>query len=558
MNICMAQIDSRIGDLAGNLERILAAHRRAERLQADLVVYPELVLSGYPPRDLLFEPDFLPAVERTLELLTAATSEGPPLVVGTPLRCEQGLYNGAVLLHQGRQIGMQAKRLLPGQDVFHENRWFIPGQQAEVLSLPGLPPFELRICEDLWGDLPSTDSRLVIALNASPYRREIFPRRLQAARRTGKSVYYCNAVGAQDELIFDGGSFALDQSGNLVGALPRFEEEVDFPVSPFQELSPSEELRRALVLGIRGFFAKNGVRQAVLGLSGGIDSALVACLAVEALGPDRVRALALPSRHTDPRSTESATELAAQLGIELEVVPLEPIYEPARHLLGVTGTAAENLQARLRMVALMARVNQGSGLLLNTSNKTELTLGYGTLYGDLCGTLGPLNDLTKPQVYQLARLYPEIPEFILSRPPSAELSEGQVDPFDYPSLAPQLEELVQKQTWSPELARSEHKRRQGPIGLKVSEKAFGTGRFVPVTARMIYPPEDFCYHKGRTGAALERSRDGQPGAPSLHSAGGRSTDEPANASERPDRPGLRGGYSQQRSGSRGGLSGIAL
>ncbi len=558
MKICLAQIDSRIGDLDGNLERILAAHRRAEYLQADLVVYPELALSGYPPRDLLFEPDFLPGIERALELLKNATAPGPPLVVGAPLRSEPGLHNAAVVMHEGRRVAVQAKRILPGQDVFHESRWFVPGQQTQVLRLPQLPPIELRICEDLWGTLPASDSRLIISLNASPYRADILSRRLEVARQAGKPVYYCNAVGAQDELIFDGGSFALDRDGRLLGALTRFEEVVDFPIRAFEELSPAQELRRALVLGIRGFFAKNGVRYAILGLSGGIDSALVACLAAEALGPSRVRALALPSRHTDPRSTESAAELAARLNIELEVLPLEPLYEPARRLLGVAGTSAENLQARLRMVALMARVNQCSGLLLNTSNKTELTLGYGTLYGDLCGTLGPLNDLTKPQVYELARLYPEIPDFIHSRPPSAELSEGQIDPFDYPSLAPQLEALVQSQAWSAEMARSEHKRRQGPIGLKVSEKAFGTGRFVPVTAKVIYPPAELWYHRGRTGAASEGSQDGQPGRHAVHLAGGRSADEPTDAAERIDCPGLCRGDGLQRSRSRGSVPSIPL
>lgn len=475
--IVLAQIDSRIGDLKGNLERIGAAHARAARLGAKLVVFPELVLTGYPPRDLLFDGEFREGVEGAVRLLTEL--EGPPLVVGAPV----GRHNAAVVIHDGAIHAVAAKQFLARDDVFHEARWFEPGEETTVVELPGLPRFELLICEDLWRDARATDAELTIVINASPYRTGIGARRLAHARRRNRELYYCNAVGAQDELVFDGGSFHVH--GERLTSLGRFEEEVDFPHRPPQE--PPDAMRQALVMGIRGFFAKNGIRNATLGLSGGIDSAVVACLAAEALGPHRVQAVAIPSRFNDPRSLESARELADNLAIKLEVVPLEPLLEPAARLLATEGTAHENLQARLRMVVLMARVNQGGGLLLNTSNKTELTLGYGTLYGDLCGTLGPLNDVTKPEVYDLAALYPQIPAFIVERPPSAELSAGQVDPFDYPTLAPRLEKDVLAQRWRSETSHFEHKRRQGPIGLKVSEKGFGSGRFVPVTAKVVYP-----------------------------------------------------------------------
>lgn len=549
--IALAQIDSRIGDLAGNLERIRAAHRRAARLGARLVLYPEMVLTGYPPRDLLCDPEFCPQAERALHSLTDL--EGPALVVGAPLAGQ----NAAVVIQGGQIRAVQGKRCLPSYDVFHEARWFTPGQTAEVVRLPGLPSFEILICEDLWRELPPSPAEICLCLNASPYRQGVLEHRLEHARRRGKPVYSCNAVGAQDELIFDGASFCTEG-----GWLPRFEEAVDFPRGPRPELESAEELRRALVSGIAGFFAKNGIPRAVLGLSGGIDSALVACLAAEALGPKRVLALALPSRYTDPRSIASARQLAERLGIELEEVPVEPLFEPALQLLAAEGTAAENLQARLRMVVLMARVNQRGGLLLNTSNKTELSLGYGTLYGDLCGTLGPLNDLTKPQVYQLASLYSEIPLFIRERPPSAELAREQVDPFDYSVLAPEVECDIQLQVWRTRTAVSEHKRRQGAIGLKVSEKAFGSGRFVPVTARVVYPDTNFCYDPTRAGALRERSRNGQPGQASasgaLHLAGGGSASESPHDAERADHSRLRGGHREQRSGGRCGMSRNAL
>ncbi len=549
--IALAQIDSRIGDLRGNLERIRAAHHHAASLGARLVVFPELVLTGYPPRDLLFSGEFREGVERSLELLRGL--DGPPFVVGAPV----GRHNAAVVFAGGEVVAVQAKRCLPSYDVFHERRWFEPGTSSEVLRLPGLPSFEVLICEDLWsGKIPATEAEVCLSLNASPFRAGILERRLEVALRRGKPVYYCNAVGAQDELIFDGGSFCTEG-----GALARFEEEVGFPRA-VPRLSAEHELRRALVLGIEGFFAKNQVRQAVLGLSGGIDSALAACLAVEALGPKRVKAVAIPSRFTDPRSTDSARELAERLGIDFEVVPLEPLYEPARALLGTTAVADENLQARLRMVVLMARVNQGGGLLLNTSNKTELSLGYGTLYGDLCGTLGPLNDLTKPQVYRLAEQYPEIPDFIRNRPASAELREGQVDPFDYAQLAPQLESEIAAGVWRTETASCEHKRRQGPIGLKVSEKAFGTGRFVPVTARVVYPEAKFWYDTARAGAFCERSHDGQPGPTSAdaaqYPAGRGPAIESPDAAERADHAGLRRRYRQQRPRGGRGLRDLPL
>jgi len=343
----------------------------------------------------------------------------------------------------------------------------------------------------------------MIAISSSPFRTGVLDRRLHHARRQGAPVVFVNAVGANDELIFDGGSFVMNARGEVIASLPRFAEAVEVVdleagglVAP--EMETEEALWTALVLGVRDFAAKNGLARLFLGLSGGVDSALVGCIAAEAVGPSRVTAVAIPSRHTDPRSTASARELAAALGIGFEEIPLEPLHEEARRtlaglLLEDTGTTDENLQARLRALILTAFVNRRGGLLLNTSNKTEISLGYGTLYGDLAGTLAVIGDLTKPAVYAVARWLvasgrAAIPSFILERPPSAELKPDQMDPFDYPTVAPAVEDLVQGrpageegERWRRALLTSEHKRWQHGIVLKVSEKAFGTGRMMPVT-----------------------------------------------------------------------------
>lgn len=430
----------------------------------------------------------------------------------TPLH--PGLYNVAAVLDGGRVTASVAKQLLPVYDVFLEPRWFVPGPPSEPVTIAGTR-VGLLVCEDLWDDgypihppeaLVARGADVLVCISASPFRAGVYERRFALAGRHGLPVVFANDVGANDELIFDGGSFVADARGRVVAALERFDEEVAVvdldDASPIEiEIAPEpEELFRALTLGVRDFCRKNGLRHAFLGLSGGVDSALVACIAREALGAHAVTAVALPSRYTDPRSTETARELAAALGIDFEVVPIEPLHAAAETALGdlLAGdeglAVAENVQARLRAVALMAFVNRRGGVLLNTSNKTELTLGYGTLYGDMAGTVSVLGDVTKPRIYEMARWYDAgrgvIPEFILERPPSAELRPDQVDPFDYPTDAPAVEGLVQNTAVPGDVdadrfrrlyRASEHKRWQSGIVLKVSEKAFGTGRLVPVT-----------------------------------------------------------------------------
>ncbi|MGE0451943.1 MAG: NAD(+) synthase [Vicinamibacteria bacterium] len=556
MKIGLAQIDTRIGDFPGNLRRILDAVRAAAAQGAEIVVLPELAVTGYPPRDLLLDPAFVArAVDAVLEV-AQATAAGPPVVAGAPLDAvalgrapfaaalggakpplacpgHPGLWNAAVVLAGGGVAAIQGKRLLPAYDVFHEPRWFVPAPGSHVVELAGRV-LGLLVCEDLWDDghtqhpgeeLRAAGASVLLAVAASPFRHRIVERRLAHAVRVGGPLVHVNAVGANDELVFDGGSFALDADGRLVARLPSFAETVAVvelqdgradrlrdsagslpsPAATLApELAPEQALFGALCAGVRGFVEKNGLPGAVLGLSGGIDSALVACVAAEALGPDRVTALALPGRHTHADSTRAARELASALGIRLELVEMAPLHAAARRALGpllddsLAGRRAdENLQARLRMLALAAWINRHGGLLLNTSNKTELSLGYGTLWGDLAGTLGVIGDLTKTEVYAVARWLHHtrglIPRFAIERPPSAELAPEQVDPFDYDRVAPAVEALVQglaapgdvghhELTDLARMVRSaEHKRASHGLVLKVSERAFGSGRLMPVT-----------------------------------------------------------------------------
>lgn len=511
MRIGLAQINTCIGDLEGNVERCLAAVEAAGKQGADLVVLPEMAVPGYPPRDILFDSSFTGAVYEANLDLAYATRDGPPVLVGTLYPSGEkrpghpGLYNAAVLLNQGKLQLVAAKRLLPGYDVFFEPRWFMPG--------PKLPPVTIKdrkigvlVCEDLWdegypehppAELLAQGAEILITLSASPYRRGIMDQRIHHARRHKCPLFYVNLCGANDELIFDGRSFGLNQEGEIIAQLPGFKEEVqvvDIATAPpveIPELNPEEEVYQALVLGIRDFAGKNGLKHAVLGLSGGVDSAIVAVIAAEALGPKNVTAIAIPSRYSDPRSTSCAEELAQSLGIGFEVVALEGLHHATEETLGDLlkhGTAGENIQARLRALILMSFVNRYGGMLLNTSNKTELTVGYSTLYGDMAGSLCPIADLTKPEVYALARWIQEtqdgvIPDFILDRLPSAELKPDQVDPFDYPKISPVLEKLVRENRSNAALRRSEHKRWHMGVILKVSEKAFGTGRMIPITRR---------------------------------------------------------------------------
>jgi NAD+ synthase (glutamine-hydrolysing) len=524
MRIALAQINPTVGDLEGNVARILGAVKQAAAQAPDLIVFPEMALTGYPPRDILLDASFPPAALAALDDLASQLTGFPPTLVGSlalsnsTLPNHPNLYNAAWLIRDGRPRLVAAKRLLPAYDVFHEPRWFVPGDF--------FPPVEIEkqhvgilICEDMWDEgypihpaeeLKAAGAEILVCLAASPYRQGVMEQRLVHARRvlqitksqnhqiTKFPLVFVNTVGANDELIFDGRSFVTE--GEMVEYLPGFEEVVRVVDVRKVETGPSEhdlritnsqapiaELAQALTLGIRDFARKNGMKRAVLGLSGGIDSSVAAVLATHALGAENVIGVAIPSRYTNPKSTACARELCEKLGCRFEIVELEPLHCAAETTLGdlLSGTGAENVQARLRMAVLMGFVNRFGGFLLNTSNKTELTVGYSTLYGDLAGTLCPLGDLTKPQVYALAQHVGRdvIPRFVFERPPSAELRPDQVDPFDYETFSPQMEALVQANQSNRAMRQAEHKRWQAGIVLKVSEKAFGTGRMMPVTRK---------------------------------------------------------------------------
>ncbi|MCU0503314.1 MAG: NAD(+) synthase [Anaerolineae bacterium] len=516
MRIGLAQINPTVGDLEGNVARCIEAVTASARAGAGLVVLPELAIPGCHPRDILFDPSFAPAVAAATADLAQRVADGPPVVVGTLAPADRqpphhpGMYNAAMLLEDGAAKLVAAKRILPAHDVFAEPRWFVPGSPPSPITVAG-QRVGILFGDDLddKGREPSPAAELIAAgaetlvcLAAAPYSRGVLDERLAAARRPCRPLVYANLCGGNDELIYDGRSFALDGDGALLNRLAGFASDVrvvEFPRPGREKAGASAlpggerweaEIFHALALGVRDFVQKNSLKHAWLGLSGGIDSALVATIATEALGPEHVSAVAIPSRYSDPRSTSSARELADALSIALHVVEIERLHVAAEETLGdlaAGGTTAENVQARLRALILMSFVNHHGGVLLNTSNKTELALGYGTLYGDLAGMLSPIGDLTKPDVYALARWFNAqrhvIPDFILDRPPSAELKPDQVDPFDYPVVSPAIERLVQEDRSNPILRRTEYKRWSGGVILKVSARAFGRGRMMPVTRK---------------------------------------------------------------------------
>lgn len=510
MRVALAQINTIVGDLEGNVARCLASIQNASLGNPDLVVLPEMAVPGYPPRDILYDTTFTESVSEATRDLARRAKGGPPAVVGTLIPAAHkppghpGLYNVAVLIHDGEVQQVAAKRLLPGYDVFYEPRWFLPGPASAPTTIAGVQ-VGFMICEDMWdqgydihpgAELKAAGAEMLVCISATPYRRGVLEERLYHARRQGLTLVHLNLCGANDELIFDGRSFIIDEAGSRISQLRAFEEDiqvVDLETAPPIELPDvilDEERFQALVLGVRDFAEKNHLERAFLGLSGGIDSSVVAVIAAEALGPERLTGIAIPSRYTDSRSTGCAQTLADNLGISLEIMNMEDLHTAAEttldELLG-EGTTAENVQARLRAMILMSFVNRYRGLLLNTSNKTELALGYATIYGDMAGTLCPIADLTKPEVYALARWInaerEAIPSFVIERPPSAELRPEQVDPFDYPKIAPQMERLVQANQSDRALRISEHKRWQFGVVLKVSKKAFGSGRMIPITRR---------------------------------------------------------------------------
>ncbi len=551
LSIALAQINPTVGDIQGNLELIRQTLSRIGA-KAQLIVFPEGSLPGYPAQDLLLEKAFLADLQAALEALAAEITD-QWVIVGT-VREESGrgsssgsrkLYNTAAVLHLGKIVAYRDKSLLPTYDVFDEARYFTPAQKIEPLEL-ALSTGEnirvgLQICEDLWDEgyetkvtdrLGEQGVDLFINISASPFTVDRDPRRRELiarkVRQWKRPFLYCNLVGGQDELVFDGRSLVFDGQGQLINEGASFAEDLilinyPFDTAPAPATAPQpreKQLAGAIELGIRDYFAKTGHREALIGLSGGIDSSVVAALAVRALGAANVTALAMPTTYNAPDSLEDARQLAQGLGIELQVIAIEELRKGMLEELGPffegtePGIAEENLQARLRGTLLMAVANKRGALVLTTGNKTELALGYATLYGDMAGALAPIGDLPKNDVYGLGRYLNRaagreiIPERVLTKTPSAELSAGQVDPFDYDVVAPLVEALVVNHASNAELAaqglargygqgydmglvrdlrrrmtQSEYKRRQAAPVIRVTGKAFGVGRRYPIVNR---------------------------------------------------------------------------
>ncbi|MEY2342585.1 NAD+ synthase [Acidithiobacillus sp. IBUN Pt1247-S3] len=531
MRIALAQCNPRVGDVAGNAAQILALAQEAKGQGAGLLVAPELVLSGYPPEDLLLRKDFLDCCDRALDGLARACPL--PLVLGHPLRCDGRLYNAASLLRSGRVEASYAKHCLPNYQVFDEKRYFHPGDGELIFSVDGLR-FALRICEDLWcHEMPLLsnpgNADAVLVLNASPFHRAKQAERegilRQRAQEADAAVLYVNLVGGQDELVFDGGSCGVDAQGRLFARAQAFAEELLFveveeeagsnrqwqgaALAP--ELEPVAETYTALQTGLRDYVQKNGFAGVVLGLSGGIDSALTLAIAADALGAERVHALILPSRYTAAMSIEDAEAEAKSLGVGYDIIPIDELFAAYLETLApvFAGRSAdvteENLQARIRGGLLMAYSNKFGHLLLSTGNKSEMAVGYATLYGDMAGGFALIKDCPKTLVYDLVRYRNGqgrvIPQRVLERPPSAELAPGQTDqdslpPYDV--LDSIIHAYIERGEGRAEIIargipaemveralrlidRAEYKRRQAAPGVRISPLAFGKDRRYPIS-----------------------------------------------------------------------------
>ena len=543
LRVALAQINPTVGDLAGNAALIADSVKKAQAQGANLIVFPEMIVTGYPVEDLALRPSFQAASIRAVEELAASISGDIVAVVGY---LDQGPKNAVAVIHDGKIKARYVKRHLPNYGVFDEFRNFVPGEQSLVVRIHGVD-VAVAICEDIWHSLDFIASRtpgLLVVPNGSPFERNKDDVRLglvqKRAKEIGAPIAYVNMTGGQDDLVFDGDTIVVGKDGTLLARTPQFDDQLILVDIDCQDgtsrpdvviseeptsfasavestiaapLSNEAEMWQALVMGLRDYVGKNGFRSVVLGLSGGIDSALVAAIAIDALGAKRVNGVAMPSKYSSGHSVEDAQALADATGIHFRITPIAPMVDAYMDNLVLKGLAEENLQARVRGTTLMGISNQEGHLVLATGNKSELAVGYSTLYGDAVGGFAPIKDIYKTDVWALSRYrnalalergeVPPIPDRSITKEPSAELRPDQKDSDslpDYPVLDKVLRAYVDEdhgyeallsQGFDPELVRrvislvdkAEYKRRQYPPGTKVSVRAFGKDRRLPMTSR---------------------------------------------------------------------------
>jgi NAD+ synthase (glutamine-hydrolysing) len=534
LRIALAQLNVCVGDVQTNLQQVKDAIRLARERQADLVVFPELVLAGYPPEDLVFRPDFLAQMQAAVEDIAVATAD-MAVILGAPLYRGGHLQNMACVLCEGRIVAEYAKQCLPNYRVFDEKRYFRSGTESLVVDVAGVK-LGILICEDIWEDAPAqaavaAGAEALCVLNASPFSTEKQVQRTELLKRQAASnqcpIAYVNLVGGQDELVFDGDSMLVDAGGNIEFRAEAFAEGVfvrDWDVTldspPIPDPSPARGegskltaiIYKALTIGIRDYVHKNGFLRVLLGLSGGIDSALVLALAVDALGAENVEAVMMPFHYTSGMSVEDAKQQAEWLGVRYRQLPIASVYDSFMTVLTpefadrAVDVTEQNLQARIRGVLLMSLSNKLGSLLLSTSNKSESAVGYATLYGDMAGAFSPLKDVYKMQVYELAEyrntLGQAIPQRVIERAPSAELAPGQVDQDSLPPY-PELDAILQRFIEGDQVLEdiiadgfdaatvrrvvnlvllSEYKRRQAAPGVRISGRGFGKDWRYPITS----------------------------------------------------------------------------
>ena len=533
MKVALAQLNTHVGAIDANVDKVLETARRArDDLGCGLAVFPELTLCGYPPEDLLFHRGMRLRVEAALKQVRKGVS-GIAVYVGFPEYDGERIYNAGAFIADGRILALHRKIVLPNYSVFDEKRYFEPGTDPNVVEFGGIR-FGLTICEDTWQPEPcratvAAGADVILILNGSPFHRQKQQVReevlAERARENGRALIYVNMVGGQDELVFDGGSVVVTSAGEIAMRAPAYDEGVftvelgtrgegiDASSGDIAPLPPhTDSIYRALVMGTRDYVVKNHFDGVILGLSGGVDSALTMCVAVDALGAEHVHAVRMPSRHTSDMSLEDAAEQARRLGVRVDTLSIEPMFMSTLGVLEdlfrglAPDTTEENIQARCRGVLLMAISNKLGRMLLTTGNKSEMAVGYATLYGDMAGGFAPLKDCSKTLVYELARYRnrqsPVIPERVITRAPTAELRPDQKDsdslpPYDV--LDPILEAFIEDDLSVDQIAaagfdratvgqvlgmvkRNEYKRRQAPPGVRVSRRAFGRDWRYPITS----------------------------------------------------------------------------